>query len=136
MARHTLEQTTQIAAAEAALVRAQLHLRLGKHRLQKGHTAAGMVALYDSIFCGLRYYIASHKGCASFVKDTDVWDAPGLFHALARAGVFEDPLALNRFSLVVERALWQRSISLDASATLQEAEQILTKLGVISSDVD
>jgi hypothetical protein len=130
MLQNPLMDATQVTEAETALVRAQLHLRLGKRRLQKGHTAAGIAALYDAILCGLRYYIAKNKRCASFVENTDLWDAPGLFHGLARAGVFDDPLAMNRFSLIVERALWQESFSFDADTTLTEVEMMLRKLGV------
>jgi hypothetical protein len=126
-----LMDTTKMTEAKAALMRAQLDLRLGKRRLQKGHTAAGMAALYDAILCGLRYYIARHKRCALFVENINLWDGPGLFHGLARAGVFDDPLAMNRFSLIVERALWQESFSFDPVSTLAEVEKLLTKLGVM-----
>ncbi|HET9591110.1 MAG TPA: hypothetical protein VFO91_20155 [Anaerolineales bacterium] len=63
----------------------------------------------------------------------DLWDAVALYHALARAGVFEDPFRFHRFSQIVERVLWQESISIDAGAMLAEAELILTKLGVMPS---
>jgi hypothetical protein len=136
MQRYDFPDTTKTPEAQAALMRAQLNLRLGKRRLQKGHTMAGITALYDSILCGLRYYIARHKRCAAFVENTDLWDAPGLFYGLARAGVFDDPLALNRFSLIVERALWQESFSVDAEATLAEVEEMLRKLGImLPSDI-
>jgi hypothetical protein len=118
--------------AQEALMRSQLHLNGGKHRLQKGFTASGIVALYDSVLFGMLYYIARHEGCASFVENTDLWDAASLFQALARAGVFDNPLTFNVFSLMVERALWQESFSLDADATVAEVETMLMTLGVIS----
>jgi hypothetical protein len=122
---------SKMSEAEAALRRARLHLSGGKRRLQQGLTAAGVVALYDSVLFGMRYYIARHKGCRSFVEHTELWDAASLFHALTRAGVFENPLTFNRFNLMVERALWQRSFSFDVDAALAEVESILTKLGVM-----
>jgi hypothetical protein len=122
---------TQGTDARTALVCARLHLRHAKRHLHKGLSAAGMIALYDSILFGMRHYIARHSGCASFVKNTDLWDAISLFHALARAGVFDDPLVFNRLSLATERALWQESFSFDADATLAEVEAMLTKLGVM-----
>jgi hypothetical protein len=131
MLQNPLMGATQVTEAETALRRAQLHLRLGKRRLQKGYTTAGMTALYDAILCGLRFYIAKHKLCASFVENTNLWDGPGLFHGLARAGVFDDPLAMNRFSLIVERTLWQGSFSSNADVILAEVEKLLTKLGVM-----
>ena len=126
-----LMDATKIRDARTALICARLYLRGGKRRLQAGYSRAGIAALYDAVLFGMRYYIARHKRCESLVGNTDPWDAPGLFHALARAGVFDDPLTFNRFSLVVERALWQESFSFDADATLAEVEKILTELGVM-----
>lgn len=131
MLPYKLTDTPKITDARTALICARLYLRGGKRRLQAGFSAAGVAALYDAVLFGMRYYIARHKSCESLMKNTDPWDAPGLFHALARAGVFEDPLTLNRFSLIVERALWQESFSVDAASTLAEVEKMLMKLGVI-----
>lgn len=131
MPHYSLMDENKMSEAEAALLRARLHLRGGKRRLQKGLSAAGIVALYDSVLFGMRYYIARNTRCASYVEDTDLWDAASLFHALTKAGVFEDPLTFNLFSLVVERALWNESFSFDAEATLTDVEAMLTKLGVI-----
>ena len=134
MPHYGLIDETKMTEVEAALMRARLHLRGRKRRLQKGSSAAGIAALYDSVLFGMRYYIARHKHCALFVESTDLWDAAGLFHALTRAGVFDDSLTFNRFSLLVERALWQGSFSFDADATLAEVETMLTKLGVVPFD--
>jgi hypothetical protein len=122
---------TAMTEADTALLRARLHLRGGKRRLQEGLTTAGIVALYDSVLFGMRYYIARHKGCASFVESADLWDAVGLFHALVQAGVFDDAITFNRFSLNVERALWQKTFSFDIKNTVIEIESILMKLGVM-----
>lgn len=122
----------KITDPRTALICARLYLRGGKRRLQAGFSAAGIAALYDAVLFGMRYYIATHKRCESLVKDTDPWDAVSLFHALARAGIFDDPLTFNRFSLMVERALWQESFSLDVNSTLAEVEKMLLRLGVIS----
>jgi len=119
---------------EGALVSARFHLRGGKRYLQRGLPSAGMAALYEAVLCGMRYYITRHERCSAFVKNADLWDAALLFHALARAGVFEDPNAFNRLSLVVERALWEGYVSSDINATVVEVEKILKKLGVISCD--
>lgn len=131
MLPYKLTDTSKIIDARTALICARLYLRGGKRRLQAGYSKAGIAALYDAVLFGMRYYIARHKRCNDFVKSTDPWDAPGLFHALARAGLFEDPLTLDRFSLMVERALWQESFSIDVDSTLAEVEKMLSKLGVV-----
>lgn len=117
--------------AEAALLCSRLHLQGGKRRLQKGLSTAGIAALYDSVLFGMRYYIARHKGCEFLLENSDLWDATALFYALTRAGVFDDALSFNRLSLIVERVLWQKSLSFDANAMVAEVEQMLTKLGVM-----
>jgi hypothetical protein len=132
MRQYGLINTTQTTTAEDALFCARLHLRSSKRRLEKGLSVSGLTSLYDALLFGMRYYIAKHPGCGSFVKNTDLWDAASLFHALARADIFEDPLIFNRFSLMVERALWQGTFSFDADVTLAEVEEMLRILGVIS----
>lgn len=143
MPHYGLMDATKMTEADAALKRSQLHLRGGKRRLQKGLTAAGIVALYDAVLFGMRYYVARHERCAPFVEHIDLWDAASLFQALARAGVFDNPLTFNHFSLMVERALWQESFVFDTDAAFAEAEAMLMKLGVVpareislSRDVD
>ena len=131
MLPYKLTNTAKIMDARTALICARLYLRGGKRRLRAGYSRAGIAALYDAVLFGMRYYIARHKRCESLAENTDPWDAPGLFHALARSGVFDDPLTLNRFSLMVERALWQESYSIDADSMLAEVETILMKLGVM-----
>jgi hypothetical protein len=133
MLPYRLTDTNKMMDPRTALLCARLYLRGGKRRLRAGYSKAGIAALYDAVLFGMRYYIARHKRCESFVKDTDPWDAAGLFFALARAGVFDDPLTLNRFSLMVERALWQESYSIDTDSMLAEVEKMLLKLGVIHS---
>ena len=93
-------------------------------------SGADIVALYDLLLFRMHDYIAKHEHCATFVQNTNLWDAAALYGALVRAGVFEDPLTFNRFSLTVERALWQESFPFDTDATLAEVETMLTKLGV------
>jgi hypothetical protein len=131
MPHYGLIDKPKMTEADAALMSARRHLRGGKRYLQRRSSAAGIAALYDAVLCGMRYYVVKHEGCTSFVENADLWDAASLFHALTRAGVFEDPLTFNRFSLIVERALWQESFSFDAEATLAEVEKMLRKLGVM-----
>lgn len=130
MAHYELMDMANMNDPRAALICARFNLRSGKRRLQKGRTIEGMIALYDSLLFGMHYYITRHNHCALFVKNIDLWDAASLFQALARAGVFEDPLTFNRFSLIAERALWQGSLVLDTDAMLTEVETMLRKLGI------
>ena len=134
MPHYGLMDATKMTQAEAARKRSQLHLRGGKRRLQKGLTAAGIVALYDAVLFGMLYYIARHGRCASFVEEADLWDAVALYQMLTRVGLFDDPLIINRLSLLVERALWKGSVAFDTDTTLYEVETMLTKLGVISAN--
>ncbi len=131
MSDDTLIDEVKRTEARTAFLCARLNLRSAKRRLQSGHTVSGIAALYDSVIFGMRYYIARHKRCASFLENIDPWDAMSLYQALTRAGVFEDPLVLNHFSWLVERVCWHESFSFDVDDTLAEVERILVKLGVV-----
>ena len=134
MSDDTLIDEVKLTEARAALVCARLNLRGAKRRLQRGHTVSGIAALYDSVLFGMRYYIATHKSCAPFLENIDLWDAMSVFHALRHAGVFDDPLLFNHFSWLVERICWQESFSFDTDVILLKVEEILTRLEVIRSN--
>jgi hypothetical protein len=119
---------------DAALTLARLHILGGKRHLEEGCLTAGLMALYDSILFGMRYYVGTHERCEKFLEDTDLWDTSSLLQALTRSGVFEDPLLFNRFTLTVERSLWQQSLVLDTHDIIAEAEKILIQLGVMPLD--
>ncbi len=133
MPHHGLTDPNKMAEEDAALVRARLHLRGGKRRLQEGLSAAGIVALYDALLFGMRYFIARSERCErmSVTSTADLWDHTALYYTLTKAGIFDDPYAFNHLSLIVERALWQESFSFDADTVLAEVEMMLTRLGVI-----
>jgi len=114
-----------------ALACALLLLRSAKRRIRKGYTARGYATLYEAVLFGMHYHIAQHQDLAQSLDQVDPWDGLSLFHALTRAGVFDDPLTFHRFSWMVERVLWQRSVSWDPSSLLEDVESILTKLGVL-----
>ena len=124
---------SSLSEARTALLCARLHLRNGKKRLAKGFSAKAVAALYDAVWFGMLYYVARHDGCASYLETAELWDAASVFHALSRAGVFEDRHAFNRLSLLVERALWQRPPAFDPHMVVMEVEQMLTNLGVTAS---
>jgi hypothetical protein len=134
MSDDTLIDEVKLTEARTALICARLNLRGGKRRLQRGHTVSGIAALYDSVLFGMRYYIARHKSCTPFLENIDLWDAMSVFHALRRAGVFDDPLLFNHFSWLVERICWQESFSFDIDDTLTKVETMLMKLGVMQPD--
>ena len=123
--------STRMTDPRTALICARFNLCGGKRRLQNGITASGVVALYDFLLFGMRYYITRHERCAALLENIDLWDGTSMFEALTRVEVFEDPLSFNRFSLLVERALWQGSFALDPEAVLTEVEKMLTTLGVM-----
>ena len=132
MLSHDVIDPTKITDARAALICARLRFRAGKHCLQKGLTTKGIAALYDSVLFGMQYYIANHHAFPR--KNIELWNAASMFQVLARIGLFEDSRTFNRFTLVVERALWQGLFSSDADVILAQVEELLTKLGVISFD--
>jgi hypothetical protein len=131
-------ETTKMSEAKAALMHARRLVRGGKRYLLEGHSAEGIAALYDALLFGMRHFIAEavrHKRI-DITNNDDLWDCAALYYKLAQAGIFDDPCAFNRLSLIVERALWQETFSFDAYAVLLEVEQMLTNLGVMHFDED
>lgn len=131
MADDLIMENARMNDPRTELICARLYLRTGKRQLRAGSPAVAVAAMYDAVLFGMRYYIAKHKSCTEFVNTSHLWDAASLFHALTRAGVFRDPHTLNRLSLAAEHALWQGSLSFDATSTLAEVEAMLTELGVL-----
>jgi hypothetical protein len=134
MPHYGLMDETRMSEEDAALMRARLHLRGGKCRIQEGLSAAGLAALYDALLFGMRYFIAEADRCKrkiDIMSNDDLWDHAALYYRLAKAGIFDDLSAFNRLSLIVERALWEESFSFDADSTVAEVEKMLTKLGVM-----
>ena len=131
MSSNGFANKTQRPETDAALMRAHIHLRGGTPVGEEQRKAVRITALYDAVLLGMRDYIARHEQCASFIEDADPWEPASLYHALVRAGVFENPLTFNRFSLIVERALWQDTFPFDADSIVAEVETMLTRLGVM-----
>ncbi len=131
MTHHPWMDVTETTEAKAALLCARLQLRDGKSQLQKGFQVAGLAALYNSVLFGMQYYVTRHERCADFLEGRDLSDGASLFQALTRAGLFDDPLLFNRLSLIVERALWQKSYTSETDEILTAVETMLAKLGVI-----
>lgn len=128
MSTYGEKMTTSLSNPRVALICARLSLRSAKRLLRQGPSTSAISALYDSVLFGIQYYIARHEDCAN----ADPVDAIELFHSLAHAGVVEDQLAFNRFSLIIERALWQGTASFEANAILVEVEEMLGKLGILT----
>ena len=121
---------SKVTEPRAALLCARLHLRNGKRRLERGFSVKAIAALYDAVWFGMLYYVAKHRSCTSYMENAELWDATSVFHALTRAGVFDDQHAFNRLSLLIERALWQQPAAFDRDAVIAEVEKLLAKLGV------
>ena len=132
MQHYDLVYTDKMSEAKRALILACLNLRYGKRRLQKGRAVAGLAALYDALLFGMHYFIADaeHGNRTIHTNNDELWDHAVLYQKLVKAGIFDDPYAFNRLSLIVERALWQGSLSIDADVILKEIETMLAQLGV------
>jgi len=132
MQRYNFLYTDKMSEAKRALILACLSLRHGKRRLQTGRSVAGITALYDALLFGMHYFIAraEHRNTNLYASNDQLWDYGILYQKLVKAGIFDDPYAFNRLSLIVERALWQGSLSFDTEVILNEIEKMLTQLGV------
>jgi hypothetical protein len=134
MQRYDLVYTDKMSRAKRALILACLNLRHGKRRLQKGRAVAGVSALYDALLFGMHYFVADAErhNRTIYASNDELWDYAVLYQKLVKAGIFEDPYAFNRLTLIVERALWQGSLSFDTDIILKEIEKMLTQIGVLN----
>ena len=132
MQRNSFVYTREMSEAKRALILACLNLRHGKRRLQKGRSVAGIASLYDALLFGMHYFIEAddYRNRTLHTNKDELWDYAVLYQRLVKAGIFDDPYAFNRLSLIVERALWQGSLSFDTDVILNEIEKMLTQLGV------
>jgi len=122
----------KMSPAEAALLRARLHIRCGRRRLLEGKEEDGLATLYDALNHGLKYYALN--------RDLDVGeeDGGGLHHrvlAIARqlvqAGILDDLDFVTRCCSLADHAVEGKVLSINPGEFLHGLDEIMTRLGVM-----
>jgi hypothetical protein len=130
-----LMDATKMTEADAALLRARLHLRGARQRFEVGRCAAGIAALYDALSYGMQWYVIlpEHQKQLDIVG-ADLNRDKDLFTVLACGGVLDCSFDFDAFERLTYQALDDPSIRFDAPRVLAQVEQVMTALGVMPFD--
>ena len=120
----------------AALLRARLHLRGGRRRLQQAKYSAALAALYDALGSGMRWYIllATEASLRDLKAEIDLRTDRELFSALAQTGILDNPKAFEQVESLLDQLLIGPAPDFDQREVLTLIEQWLTQLGVMPFD--
>lgn len=130
-----LMDATKMTEADAALLRARLHVRSARQRFEIGKYAAGIAALYDALSYAMQWYISSPEHQEQLgVVGADLTHDKDLFAVLARGGVLDSSFEFDAFERLTYQALDDPSIRFDAPRVLAQVEQVMTVLGVMPFD--
>src|SRR5271157_1783701 len=97
----------QLGPIQALLMRARLHIRGGKRRLQQGKYADGIATLYDAFVSAMQYYIAdpAHQAELVILPEDDQHDDKVLFEIFIRSHVIRDTFDFDSFAKLADQAL-------------------------------
>jgi len=118
---------------EGALLRARLHIRGGKRRLQQGKISAGIVTLYDALLFALRWYAFSpeHREELGIQLEDVFSDEKRVYKLIKSTGIFPVAFDYDQFDALVERAADDEMPDYDYSGMLRDFEAFMTGLGVM-----
>ena len=122
--------------ADAALLRARLHLRGGRRRFRRGMLAPGIASLYDALQYAMRWYILfpEHRAQLGLVSGESFKEDKHLFATLVRGGVIDRSFDFDAFERLVEQSLDDASFQFDAAQVLEHIDRVMTELEIIPFD--
>jgi hypothetical protein len=118
------------------LMRARLHIRGGKRRLQTGHISLGLITLYDALNAAMEWYVTlpEHKEKLPVSESDNLNDDNCVFDVLVRSGVIDGRFSYHAFNKLVDRALKDELSSFDYSDVVRNVESVMHQLGVMPFD--
>lgn len=130
-----LMDETKMGKADAALMRARLHIRGGRRRLRQKKVAAGLVTLYDALLSAMRWYLLTNNLQDKLPGGTETLENERVvFAALKKANVLDASFDFGAIEKIVDQALMEEDLSLDTNEFLLHIEQAMTTLGVMPFD--
>lgn len=123
---------------EKYLLRARLHLRGGKIRLNRGKISAGIAALYDAFIHALYWYFLSKDHLKSYLYDINgfIREEGELYDFLVRYGEIDGKFPIQKFMRISEDALNLDLINFEEFELLEEFEDLMNQLAVLPYDED
>ncbi len=127
---------SKMTEADAALLRARLHIRGGRRRFRQSNLSAGLAALYDALGFAMRWYILSpeHQKILGINDSQGLKNERDIFSILSRADVLGPLSDFDRLESLVEQSLDDPSITFDSILVLEQIEIMMTQLNVIPFD--
>ncbi len=122
---------------EALLLRARLHLRCGRRRLQEDKLPEAISTLYDALLSSMRWYAITDESVHRELHelgDCILEDDQQLQKLLLRFGAWDASLNFEHIGLLLDYALYTKDISVDKEQLMQQIEAVLTRLGVLPFD--
>jgi hypothetical protein len=121
---------------EGPLMRAKLHIRGGRRRLNQGKISLGIITLYDAVISAMQWYISdpSHDNMFNFKDNEDKNDDRVVYEVLTRSGVLDGRFDYNMFNELADRALSEEMPAYDPQDVLKGIESVMTQLGIMPFD--
>lgn len=121
---------------EGPLMRAKLHIRGGRRRLDQGKISLGIITLYDALMSAMQWYISdpSHKKMFKVKDNEDMNDDRVVYNVLTRSGVLDGSFDYNSFNELADKALNQEMSAYDHRDMLKGVESVMTQLGIMPFD--
>ncbi len=122
---------------DAALLRAQLHIRCGRRRMHEGKHPEGISTMYDAVLSGMRWFALKDEAIheeihkrGEYILEDDV----KLHQLIAESGAWPDGLDFMKLQDTVYEALEENLEGFEPTLFLQQVEGVLAKLGVTPFD--
>jgi hypothetical protein len=123
--------------AEAAIMRAKLHVRGGMRRISQGKIEAGIAALHDAIISAMQHYFFSTQLKEPFkITDTDfdITDEIVLFNVLKESGIIDDTFREEDFTYlltIIEKALDHQLNDFNHKVYFEKYNNLMNQLEII-----
>lgn len=128
----------KLGPVESLLMRARLHIRGARRRLQKGKISLGIITLDDALYSAMQWYLLlpEHQGMVADNPGRNFHDDKTIFMVLTDTGVLDGKFDYNAFNEIVERAFQKELSGFSYAEILSGIESIMTQLGVMPFDED
>jgi hypothetical protein len=122
---------------DAALLRAQLHIRGGRRRMQEGKYPEGISTMYDAVLSGMRWFALKNEAIHEEIHKRGEYileDDEKLQQLIAESGAWPDGLDFVKLQDTVYEAIEENLEEFDPTLFLRQVEGVFTKLGVMPFD--
>lgn len=121
----------------AALLRAKLHIRCGRRRLQEKKDAEAITTLYDALQSAMRWHAMTSSPLQEELarRGSDFLENDmALLEFLQSQGVWDHSFDFHGFRELLDQALEENVAPFDRQQFWSRLETILTRLGVMPFD--